>query len=400
MFHTVSLCIIMLVVLGKSSFALTMPRTCYSYSYSRSYSYSYTCRLLTQNNRASSLFGTAKKAEWTRLQSTRTIRQAYESIRKEFLTAQVPDPDDSARYLLCAATSIGYRLSDFTSNYNKKLNSSELSVLANYVLQRKERMPVQYIIGNWDFYGLTFDCAAPVLVPRPETEELVEMVLSIDSLKKINSPKVLDIGAGTGAIGVSIAYHLPNAICDAIDISETAVALANSNAKKILGDRYEQKYSCKLADFRKFHADCVDNSSDQTTVRSKYDIIVSNPPYIPSKVLRSLEPEVRDYEDSRALDGGDDGLDLVRDIVLGARDLLSESGTRMLLLEVSEEHPELMTSPEFADRLRNYMLSKVSNSLPNSKIVSSSTKANSHIFKKITGKKDLSGNPRFVIVEY
>jgi release factor glutamine methyltransferase len=228
----------------------------------------------------------------------------------------------SARMMLCDVTKIGYRLSDFNKNQDIILSSSQLIQLSEYCRLRKERTPLQYVIGNWDFYGFTVLCKPPVLIPRPETEELVERILNEGFLQKLGrGARILDVGAGTGVIGIALLSQLPAATCDALDINEIAVKLANDNANLVLNpknNQKEQRYLCQFKSFLDFHQSGVGSAC--------YDIIVSNPPYIPSRDMDTLEPEISKYEDHKALDGGLDGLDMVRDLILHSQDLLNPTG--------------------------------------------------------------------------
>lgn len=260
-----------------------------------------------------------------------TVKQAYDIAQKWLLSKNVHDYELSAQHLIAEAAKLGYRRSDFTRNFNKVLAPEELEKYAEFCRQRSIGVPIQYVIGNWDFYGLTFECKPPILIPRWETEELVQNILNTNLLQNIPNPKILDIGAGTGAIGVALAYELPGSCCDAIDINPAAVELANKNAAKILGDNALSRYNC-------FHSSFLDYINSGVG-DGKFDLIVSNPPYVPSEEIPALQVEVRDHEDHGALDGGIDGLDIVKDIIMHFSTLMSDSGTKELWLEVAREHP-------------------------------------------------------------
>jgi release factor glutamine methyltransferase len=188
--------------------------------------------------------------------------------------------------------------------------------------------PLQYVLGNWGFCGHEFLCRQPILIPRPETEELVELVrANLQSLLVSRGAgagplRVLDIGCGTGAIGVALLAPESDSWeeqgCDiseglfvtAIDINPQAVELALENADRILGaDR-----SCR---YRAVHCSVQDFGTAQLLqADAAFDVVVSNPPYIPRAQLASLDRSVRDFEDPRALDGGEDqGLELIKLII-------------------------------------------------------------------------------------
>ena len=260
-----------------------------------------------------------------------TVENAFNNAQKWLLEKNVYDSDESARHMLAEAAKLGYRRSDFNDNLKKVLSSEELELYAKFCQQRSLGVPVQYIIGNWDFYGLTFDCKPPILIPRWETEELIQNILYTNVLQNISKPRILDIGAGTGAIGIALAYELPTGSCDAIDINLVAVDLAKKNADKILGSNSRTRYNCIHSSFLDYVNSGIGNGL--------FDLIVSNPPYIPSDEIPRLHTEVKDHEDPVALDGGSDGLDIVRDIITHFPKLVSESGTKELWMEVSCEHP-------------------------------------------------------------
>jgi release factor glutamine methyltransferase len=282
---------------------------------------------------------------------------------------EVSEAEINARYLLSDVLAIGNRLSDFhrevldvSDEDEKVMTSSQLKQLNSHVVQRSKGVPLQYILGNWDFYGLIFKCREPVLIPRPETEELVEYILTKTQLSSFGKCQVLDIGAGTGAIGITLVHELTDIYCTALDINPIAVALANENAKSLLSSSSDQ-YTCRAQSFLE-HAKDVEN-------QGKGDLIVSNPPYIPSHDMDTLQREVKEYEDERALHGGSDGLSIIKDILDQAAPLLSKEGTQELWLEVDRSHP---------DKIERYVNSE-------------DYRGQFEVIQKIN---DLSTNPRFV----
>jgi release factor glutamine methyltransferase len=334
-----------------------------------------------------------------------TVGAAYHISSDWLQKNSVEDATDSARHMLCHATGIGSKFSDFNRNLDRVMSTEEIFQYTRMCEERAQREPVQYIIGNWDFYGLTLNCRKPVLIPRPETEELVENILNTGILQKLERPRILDIGAGTGAIGLALISHLPEATCYAIDINSAAADLANENAEKVLGKGHGERYHCQHVDFRSFVRQFCQGSKSTTAGESTmlqpyqpFDLVVSNPPYIPRAKIPSLQPEIKDYEDMHALDGGEDGLDMVRDLVYLAPTLLGadragRQGGEMWL-EVSEEHPAMVEEwiqrgsyktdkDTFLNAWRN------NNDGAESEL---SAKPASHV----QGMCDLSGNPRFI----
>lgn len=274
---------------------------------------------------------------FTARESSLTVKTAYEEAQLWLRQREVEDPEESARYLLCHLSEIGsYLYSDFLSNQQKTLSVASILWLNQMLRDRAEAKPIQYILGNWDFYGHTFLCKPPVLIPRPETEELVELILRQAKASAQSKPlRILDIGSGSGVIGISLALNLKDSIIDSIDLNEKAVALTKENAELLLPKHRQDSFQCYHMDYQTF----LQKKSD---LLGKFDIIVSNPPYIPSREMATLQKEVRLYEDHRALDGGEDGLSIARDIMNTCPSLLKPNGLRTLWFELSREHPLLL----------------------------------------------------------
>ncbi len=212
---------------------------------------------------------------------------------------------------------------------NKKINYSEKSDQLNQVLEkRKQRIPLQYIFNNQDFYNYNFYVDNRVLIPRPETELLVDKVISISNEyffeQQIN---IIDIGCGSGAIALSLALEIKNAKVYTVDISNNALDVARINQKKldVSDDKIEFILGDKLEFFR--HKNI------------KFDVIVSNPPYIPQIEYQYLEKEVLDYEPRQALLGqDDDGLGFYRYFASQSDYFLNKNG--FICLEVGYNQAE------------------------------------------------------------
>jgi len=225
--------------------------------------------------------------------------------------------------------------------YFREMTSAQEEHLEILIDRAELGEPIQYIIGHVDFRGLEIRCDRRALIPRPETEQLVEQVLQSvlsvecrsegsESLREVASElKIADIGAGTGCISLALAHELPNAEVTAIDISPEALALAKENAKRLnLTDRIHFVLGNLLN---------VDTASTFFSDAS-LDIVVSNPPYIFSDAWKNLEPCVRDFEPQLALDGGADGMDLIRPLVEQAARVLKPGGG--LFLEIGFDQGE------------------------------------------------------------
>ncbi|MDD4600059.1 Release factor glutamine methyltransferase [bioreactor metagenome] len=208
-------------------------------------------------------------------------------------------------------------------NFDQPLQPTELTAFRAAVKQRAMRLPVAYITGCKEFMGLDFSVSPAVLIPRPDTEFLVEAAL--DRLEKINKPIVLDIGTGSGAIIISVLAKNPSACGAAVDISKSALAVAANNAQHNgVADRVVF-YQGDL--FSPVHGQL-------------FDAILSNPPYIPNEDILQLEPEVQ-REPKLALAGGRDGLDYYRRIINQGRQFLKPGG--FIAVEIGIGQAEAVT---------------------------------------------------------
>jgi release factor glutamine methyltransferase len=200
---------------------------------------------------------------------------------------------------------------------DRELLSDQQALYESLIRRRLQHEPIQYIIGQQEFYGLNFHVTPAVLIPRPETEHLVEAVLK---LLPPNQPlKIADVGTGSGAIAIALAVHLPHATITALDISLDALAIAAANAREhAVADRIRFLQSDLLGAVR----------ADEEA----FDAIVSNPPYIPETDRGSLHPQVRDHEPATALFAGETGLDIYRRLIPQAHNALKPNG--LVALEI------------------------------------------------------------------
>ena len=214
-----------------------------------------------------------------------------------------------AEWMLCAA--LGLDRVGLYVNFDKPLTDSELAAYRAMVARRAKREPLQYILGSQEFMGLEFVVTPAVLIPRHDTETLVE-----EAVRRCQGGgRALDIGVGSGCIAIALAKNLPGTEIFGVEQSPAALELAEKNAER-------NGVAVKL----------VAGSLFEPFIGHKFDLIVSNPPYIPTDDLKTLQPEVRDYEPIQALDGGADGLDFYRLIVSAASDHLNPGG--WLLFEI------------------------------------------------------------------
>lgn len=203
----------------------------------------------------------------------------------------------------------------------RELSDSEKSLFDSFLLRRAAREPFQYITGVQEFYGLEFDVTPDVLIPRPETEMLVEE--AVMNLGPIDAPLFCEIGVGSGCISVSILHEIKSATGIGVDVSAAALNVARRNSVK---HAVESRLVLLESD--------VFTSLD----KPRFDAIVSNPPYVPVKDIDSLQAEVRDFEPHVALTDGASGLSIVQRIVDGSPAFLREQG--LLLLEIGFDQSE------------------------------------------------------------
>ena len=200
------------------------------------------------------------------------------------------------------------------------LTEEQRRQLAAAVARRCRREPLAYILGEWEFWSLPFTVDPRVLIPRPETELLVEKALEFAAAGRSGAEdfRILDLGTGSGILAVVLARELPAAKVVAVDRQPEALALARHNARR---HGVEQRIFFIASDWL-----------GALAAAPPFDLVVGNPPYVARRALAKLEPEVRDYEPRRALDGGEDGLDDLRRLARQIPPLLRPGG--LLLLEI------------------------------------------------------------------
>ncbi len=208
-------------------------------------------------------------------------------------------------------------------NGDLEVSSKDKIEYLDLINKRKANMPLAYITKIKEFMSLDFYVNENVLIPRPDTEILVEYVINSD----FDKGKVLDLCCGSGCIGISLAYYLKDTEIHLADISDKALAVTKINADNLLGENSE---------FKLLKLDILSNIPEE-----KYDLIVSNPPYIERKTLKTLEKSVIDYEPMLALDGGDDGLIFYNRISKIAKSILTGSGH--LVFEIGENQADAVS---------------------------------------------------------
>jgi release factor glutamine methyltransferase len=215
-------------------------------------------------------------------------------------------------------------------NPERSLNQTRFSDFKSLIRKRGQRKPLQYLVGKQEFWSLDFKINEDVLIPRPETEILIEEAVRIMSKESssISRHRILDMGTGCGVIAVSLAKELESAWILATDISRSALGIARENAA-----RHQVRERILF-----LGADLFNPLRENHFC---FNLIVSNPPYIPSGGFNQLEPEIRDFEPRQALNGGEEGLEFLREIAKQADKFLLPAG--WLLLEVGEGQAEKVT---------------------------------------------------------
>lgn len=209
-------------------------------------------------------------------------------------------------------------------SHKKEVVPESAELILEYARRRKTGEPLQYILGTEEFMGIEFYVAREVLIPRQDTETLVEEVLRHLASK---GASVLDIGCGSGCVGLSVLYHNRKVCLRGIDVSDSALELSKRNAEKL-----------GLAE----NADFVKADILKDHISGKYDVVVSNPPYIRSDVIPTLMTDVQDFEPHLALDGGADGLRFYRTITEKAKTLLRKGG--LLAFEIGYDQGEAVSA--------------------------------------------------------
>jgi len=236
---------------------------------------------------------------------------------KEYLAQKgVENARLESEWLLCgvlALDRVGLYL-----NFDKPLSEAELARFRGMVARRARREPLQYILGSQEFMGIEFAVTPSVLIPRHDTEVLVTEAVQ----RAGDGGRILDIGVGSGCIAVSLAKVLPRAQVMGVEASPEALALAEKNAEA-----------------NGVRVTLFEGSLFEPFPAERFDLIVSNPPYIPTADLETLQPEVRDFEPRQALDGGADGLDFYRLIIPAAPDHLNPGGWLLLEVGIGQAEP-------------------------------------------------------------
>ena len=255
------------------------------------------------------------------LAPVQTMAAARQALAEKFRQAGIDSADADARLL--TAHALGIDRAELIANGERALTMDEANAIDALGARRLRREPVARIFGAKEFWSLPLQISPAVLVPRPETETVVEAALAVIARETLQMKRLrlLDIGTGSGALLLALLSELRNAVGIATDISAAALAVARANAER-----------------NGLAARCTFVACDIAAgVQGPFDLVVSNPPYVAHGDIASLAPEVRDYDPALALDGGTDGLDGYRAIAAEARRLLASNGKLVVELGAGQE---------------------------------------------------------------
>jgi release factor glutamine methyltransferase len=252
-----------------------------------------------------------------------SVDEAQRILSKSFALAGIDSGMTDARALIGAALRLSR--AQLLAQSDRLLEPREIAAIDALAARRMKREPVSRILGRKEFWSLMLDVTPDVLVPRPDTETLIEAALDyvVRGGLRLEPLRILDIGTGTGALMLALLQELPNARGVATDVSVAALHVARGNAERLKLASRCSFVACNLAD----------------GVQGRFDLIVSNPPYIARGAIALLDPEVRDFDPRLALDGGADGLDADRAIAASVPPLLAPGGRLIMELGVGQAPP-------------------------------------------------------------
>lgn len=237
-----------------------------------------------------------------------TIEASRRALAAQFKARGIETPELDARLLIGAALDLDHTA--LAAQAARLITSKESKAIARFAQRRMAHEPVARILGRKEFWGLDFELSAATLVPRPDTETVIEAALEFFQNSRASALRIADIGTGSGAILLALLSEFPEATGVGTDISSEALATAELNARRFDLAGRASFVQCDYA----------------AALSGPFDLIVSNPPYIPSSHIATLDRDVRDHDPILALDGGTDGLDAYRAIIPQAAALLGPVG--------------------------------------------------------------------------
>jgi release factor glutamine methyltransferase len=249
-----------------------------------------------------------------------SVAETRRALAANFRDAGIETADLDARILIGHA--LGLDHAALAADSARIMNPAELNVIEALAQRRLNREPVARIVGQKEFWSLPLRLNSATLVPRPETETVVEATLAAIDARGSRALRIADLGTGSGALALALQSELPGAFVVGTDLSTEALVMARDNARALGLDR-ATFVACDMAD----------------ALRGPFDVIVSNPPYIASGDIAGLDPEVRAYDPRLALDGGLDGLDAYRAIATEVPALLAPHGVLVVELGIGQMEP-------------------------------------------------------------
>ena len=236
--------------------------------------------------------------------ATVSVAELIADGRRAITEAGIPTSEAQLEARLLFQHAAGIPAEQVIGNSELTTTDAVTETFTSYIARRVAREPLPYIVGAASFYGRTYQVTPDVLIPRPETELIVDLALRFAHEHQHNAPRICDLGTGSGVIAISLALELPDAAVVACDIDQSALNVARGNA---LQHGVSERVEFAVAD--------MTNDADVQTPGT-FDIVVSNPPYIPSgRLAHELEPEVSQWEPQRALDGGGDGMRILEPLI-------------------------------------------------------------------------------------
>ena len=251
-----------------------------------------------------------------------TYHELYRAAREMLLPVDGDNADFTARQIVAAAT--GRTVAQLLADYTLSVFQSDIDRVNQMVRRHYKGEPLAYILGQWDFHGMTLHVTPDVLIPRDDTEAVCALAIRETKLIDKVGPRVLDLCAGSGCIGLAIAREVSDARVTLGEISPDAIRVARRN---IRDNHLSGRVSCFQVDVRE----------KPLKFFGKYDVIVSNPPYVTAAEMETLDRSVRDYEPALALYGGEDGLDFYRAILENFTSVLNPGGAMCLEFGMGQE---------------------------------------------------------------
>ena len=258
------------------------------------------------------------------LQVPDTVQKAWIALRARLEKARVAEAEVKCQWLL--AHLLNCSRSTLSLQTREPVSADWMNRMDKMAGRLARHEPLQYVLGQTDFFGRRFDCDSRALIPRPETEQLISSVLSCPILQIRAVPRIADVGTGTGCIAITLALELPHARIFASEADPRTLSLARSNARRL-------RVSGRI---QWIHTDLLKGIETSTL-----DAVVSNPPYVQTDVWLKLERQIRLHEPRLALDGGPDGLDLIRRLAKEARRTLKPRGRLFLEIGNDQAHKTL-----------------------------------------------------------